>query len=107
MQSRRLGVKVSFFFLYREARQLVILSAAGAKDLLALAQRRRTGFLGDTRARDRLSVPGRRSVPKQVLRSRASRALAQDDSRAALMREKEGEIEEGSFSIAKRGSLSS
>jgi len=52
----------SFFlslFSFREARAPVILSAAGAKDLLFVS-----------------------AAPQQVLRSRACRALAQDDSAA-------------------------
>ena len=67
-ESRRSGVP-SFYFTFpqNDASEPVILSAADAKDLL--------------------SVSGE---PKQVLRSRAYRALAQDDNAASLRKRKIG-----------------
>src|SRR5438046_427562 len=62
-----------------EASEHVILSAAGAKDLLS------------PRCEGRALCPHAPSVLKQVLRSRAFRALAQDDTPPrALKKEQDG-----------------
>src|SRR5437870_13424293 len=73
-----LASKGGFSSCVSQASEPVILSAAGAKDLLS----RRCEGRGS----------GGRSEEQQGLRSRASRALAQDDNAAASVREKEGGV---------------
>src|SRR5438445_11337113 len=73
-----LASKGGFSSCVSQASEPVILSAAGAKDLLS---RRCEG-----------PAFGERSEEQQVLGSRASRALAQDDNAAASVREKDGVV---------------
>src|SRR5690242_21447910 len=79
----------------------VILSAAGAKDLLTVALVGRSPAVTERRRREG-SAFGRTQgdhwspvVFKQVLRSRACRALAQDDNAARLRGERKKMMDQG------------
>src|SRR6266566_6985107 len=76
---------LQFCFPSPKASGPVILSAAGAKDLLARRCEGPAFVRAAPQQVHRVRSPHARSVRKQVLRSRACRALAQDDNLAPVL----------------------